>query len=210
MATQEVREYDQLDMRSLLRFLRTTVVGGLLFLVPLVVLGAIGEKALRIAHLVSDPLANRLFPDARQSVLLAGAAVLLALFCFIAGLLAMTSPARKLVDWLETTLLAKIPGYTLLKGAGESALGVQDHLQYPVVLARIEDAWQFGFLIERLPDQHYAIFVPGSPDPKSGAVYFMSAERVRTSEIPMHLAMKCLRGMGAGSAALLPRLGPLS
>ena len=70
---------------------------------------------------MSDPLATRLLPDARPSVLLAIAAVLLALFCFLAGLLAMTTSARRVVDWLESTLLAKIPGYTLLKGAGESA-----------------------------------------------------------------------------------------
>jgi uncharacterized membrane protein len=194
-------------MPGLLRFLRATLLGGLLFLVPLVVLGAIVEKALRIAHEVSDPLATRLLPDARPSVLLASAAVLLALFCFLAGLLAMTRPARKVVDWLESTLLAKIPGYMLLKGAGESALGVASQSQYPVVLARIEDAWQFGFLVERLPDQHCAVFVPGAPDPKSGSVYFMSAERVRPSEISMHQAMKCLHGLGAGSAALLRELG---
>ena len=195
-------------MRNLLRFLRTTVVGGLLFLVPLVVLGAIVERALRIAHRVSDPLANRLFPDARPSVLLASAALLLALFCFLAGLLAMAGPARRMIAWLESGLLAKIPGYLLLKAAGQSALGVESQSQYPVVLARIEDAWQFGFIVERLPDEHFAVYVPGAPNTMSGSVYFMSAERVRPTEIPMHHAMKCLRGMGAGSAAMLPGLGP--
>ena len=196
-------------MRNVWRFLRTTLVGGLLFLVPLVVLGAIVEKALRIAHRVSDPLANRLFPDARPAVLLASAALLLALFCFLAGLLAMAGPARRMIAWLESGLLAKIPGYLLLKAASQSALGVESQSQYPVVLARIEDSWQFGFLVERLPDEHLAVYVPGAPNTMSGSVYFMSAERVRPSEIPMHLAMKCLRGMGAGSAALLGgKLGP--
>jgi len=208
VVTPEDREYDRAGMRNLLRFLRTTLVGGLLFLVPLVVLGVIVEKALRIAHRVSDPLASRLFTNARPSVLLASAAVVLALFCFLAGLLAMASPARRLIGWLEATLLAKIPGYLLLKATSQSALGRDGESQYPVVLARIEDSWQFGFLVESLPDQHYAVYVPGAPNPMSGSVYFMSADRVRPSEIPIHVAMKCLRGLGAGSAALPLELGP--
>ncbi len=190
-------------MHRLLQFVRTTLVGGVLFMVPLVVLGAISGKALQVAHRVSDPLAARLFPDAPPPVLLASAVLVLVLFCFLAGLLAVTAPARLIVGWLESVLLSKIPGYTFLKSAGASALGVESTVQYPVVLARIEDSWQFGFVVERLPGGHSAVYVPGAPNPLSGSVYFMGADRMRATEIPMHVAMKCLRGLGAGSAAVL-------
>ena len=99
-------------MSGLLRFVRTTIVGGVLFLVPLVVLGAIIGKALQIAHRVSDPLTARLFPEAPPPLLLAAAVIVLVLFCFLAGLLAVTAPARRVVGWLESALLSKIPGYT--------------------------------------------------------------------------------------------------
>jgi uncharacterized membrane protein len=190
-------------MSRLLQFLRTTIVGGVLFLVPLVVLSAIIGKALQVAHRVSDPITARLFPEAPPPLLLAAAVVVLVLFCFLAGLLAVTPPARRIVGWLEGALLSKIPGYTFLKSAGASALGVESTVQYPVVLARIEDSWQFGFVVERLPGGNQAVYVPGSPNPLSGAVYFMGADRLRETEIPMHVAMKCLRGLGAGSAALM-------
>jgi uncharacterized membrane protein len=189
-------------MPRLMRFLRTTLVGGVLFLVPVVVLVVIVQKALSLAHVLSDPLAARLPSVAGHTpVLLAG--LVLVLVCFIFGLVAMTGPARTVVTWLEGTILSKIPGYVFLKGAGESALGLESRAPYPLVLARIEDAWQFGFLIERLEGGHLAVFVPGAPSPLSGSGYFMSPERVRPTNIPVAMALKCLNRLGAGAGALL-------
>src|SRR5262245_2254009 len=136
-------------MKRLLNFLRATLVGGILFLVPVTVLVMIVGKALELAHKITDPLAARL-PSVFDEAPILLASLLLVLVCFLMGLLAMTGPARRVVAWLEATLLSKIPGYMFLKGAGQSALGQDESAPYPLVLARIEDAWQFGFLIERL------------------------------------------------------------
>lgn len=188
-------------MGRLLHFLRTTLLGGVLFLVPIIVLVVIIDKALGIAHRVSDPLAAYLPAMKHAPVLLASA--LLTVICFAFGLLAMTALARKAVQWIETTILAKIPGYVFLKGAGESALGIEAHAPYPLVLARIEEAWQFGFLIEKLEGGHLAVFVPGAPNPMSGSVYFMGPDRVRPTDIPVSKALRCLNRLGAGAAELL-------
>ena len=47
-------------MKGFLHFLRTTLVGGILFLVPIVVLMIVLGKALAIAHKLADPIAARL------------------------------------------------------------------------------------------------------------------------------------------------------
>ncbi len=188
-------------MKRLVKFARTTLVGGVLFLVPVVVLGAVVGKALELVHKLSDPLAER-FPLAASHTPVLLASGLLILVCFLFGLVALTRPARAGVTWLESTLLSKIPGYTLLKGAGESALGHESSAAYPLLLARIEDSWQLGFLIERLEGGNLAVYVPGAPNPLSGSVYFMSPERVRSTDIPIAAALKCLRQLGAGSQGL--------
>ena len=182
--------------------MRTTLVGGVVFLVPIVVLVVIIDKALGLAHHLTDPLAAH-FPILIGNAPVLMASVFLVLVCFFLGLCAMTGPARLAVAWLESTLLSKIPGYVFLKGAGESVLGLEEHAPYPLVLARIEEAWQFGFLIEHLDGGHLAVFVPGAPNPMSGSVYFMSTERVRPSDVPVAAALKCLRQLGAGAHALL-------
>lgn len=193
-------------MGRFLQFTRTTLVAGVLFLVPIVVLIAIVDKALGLVHKLTDPLAAR-FPVAAGHTPLLLASALLILVCFVLGLVALARPARLAIGWLENTLLSKIPGYVFLKGAGESALGLEQSAPYPLVLARIEEAWQFGFLIEKLEGGHCAVFVPDAPNPLSGSVFFMSPERVRRSDIPVAAALKCLRQLGAGSHALLRNLG---
>ena len=154
--------------RRLLQFIRTTMVGGALFLVPLVVLTVIVEKALGIARKFSDPLAMR-FPELAVHTPVLLASLVLVVVCFVLGLLALTSPARAVVAWLENTLLSKIPGYSFLKGAGESVLGLEGQIPYTVVLARIEDSWQFGFVIEKLAGGHLAVFIPDAPNPLRAA-----------------------------------------
>jgi uncharacterized membrane protein len=192
-------------MKPILQFLRATLVGGLLFLVPIIVLVVVLGKALGLAHKVVDPLAEHLPAHSviglRTPMLLAIAIIVL--FCFLAGILARTALAKKIVRSLETAVLANVPGYELLKGMGESMLGVEKQTGHQVVLARIEDAWQIAFLVERLEGGHVAVFVPGAPNPLSGSVYFMTEDRIKAVDIPAAGAMKCLRRVGAGSNALL-------
>lgn len=193
-------------MNRVPHFFRTTLVAGVLFLVPIVVLVVIIAKALEFAHRFSDPLAAR-FPVMAGHTPLLLAALLLIIVCFLLGLLARLGPARMGVAWLESTFLSKLPGYAFLKGAGESVLGQEGQTPYPVVLARIEDAWQFGFVIEELDGGHRAVFVPGAPNAMSGSVYFMGPDRVRATNVTVSAALKCLRLLGAGGGKLLPDLG---
>jgi uncharacterized membrane protein len=125
------------------------------------------------------------------------------LFCLFAGLFARTRLARKSMDWLESVLLYNIPGYTFFKGISESLLGYETRHAYPVVLARIEEAWQIGFLMERLESGHYAVFVPDSPSVWSGSVYLMTEGRFQRVDISRIEAVKCLRRLGLGANELL-------
>ena len=49
-------------MKSILKFTRTSLVGGILFLLPIVIVAIIVGKALAIAHRIVGPLAAHL-PD---------------------------------------------------------------------------------------------------------------------------------------------------
>ncbi len=83
----------------------------------------------------------------------------LVLFCFLAGLLAKARFAKRSVVWLENTVLSFIPGYEFVKSMATMTVGQQDVLRQ-VVLVRIEDALQIGFVVERLDDSRAVVFVP--------------------------------------------------
>jgi uncharacterized membrane protein len=84
-------------------------------------------------------------------------------------------------------------------------MGYEAGHAYPVVLARIEEAWQIGFLMERLESGHYAVFVPGAPSVWAGSVYLMTEERFQRVDVSRVEAVKCLRRLGLGANELLGR-----
>jgi uncharacterized membrane protein len=195
-------------MKGVLRFMRATLAGGLLFLVPIVVLTAILGRAFEFARKLVAPLAN-LIPA--ETVLGVGLAKLLAIgfvvfICFLAGVIARSSLARKLVAWLELAILSNLPGYEFLKGMGEGALGAERSSAQQVVLANFEEAWAIGFLIERLDNGFVAVFIPDVPNPRSGAVHLMTSDRVQVVDVPPLAVLKCLKRLGTGSNALFGKL----
>jgi len=192
-------------VKSVLRFLRTTLTGGILFLLPIIIVVVILDKALVIANQIVAPLANHLPVHSligleTPKLLAIG---LLILFCFLAGFCARVVIAQKAVNWLEEAVLSNVPGYEFIKSASRSFFAVEKEQDHSVVLARIGDAWQIAFLVERLEGGHVAVFVPNAPSPQSGQVYFMTEDRTRHVEIPRTAALKCLTRYGMGSTALL-------
>ncbi len=192
-------------MKPRLQFLRTTLVGGLLFLVPIMVPAMIFGKAVAVARQVVDPLAGHL-PFAsviglHTPVLLAVGLVVL--FCFLTGFFARTRLAQKIVDSLESAVLSNVPGYEFLKRMGESMLGVEKEGTYPPVIVYFDDNSQIGFQVETLASGVVVVFIPGVPDANAGEVYLMPADRIAPINLPLAATLKCLKRLGAGSGALL-------
>ena len=113
-------------MKRLLRFLRTTLVGGLLFLVPIVVLVIVLGKAFTLVHQVVDPLAEHIPVHSviglRTPMLLAIGVIVL--FCFLAGFFARTALAQWILNGLETAVLSNVPGYEFFKGSDTTIYGL--------------------------------------------------------------------------------------
>ena len=129
------------------------------------------------------------------------AVVLVALICFLAGLLARTVPAQHIVNALESSVLSKIPAYEYLKQESASALGVAEIGELPLVFVPMEGGWQLGVQTEALSNGLVSIFVPGAPNPHSGSVLFFS-DIVRPAGIKLAAGLGCLRRCGAGASAL--------
>ncbi len=192
-------------MKTFFQFLKTTIIGGILYLVPFIVLLAVIGKAHEISSKIVMPLAARIPFESVVGLetpkMLAIA--LIVIFCFLAGLFAKTSYSKKIGNWLETAILSNVPGYTFIKSMGESMVGLEKEDGQQLVLARIEDAWQIAFLVERLEQGHVAVFVPGAPSPWSGSVYFMTEDRIKPLDASIKAAMGCVKRLGMGSNALL-------
>jgi hypothetical protein len=101
-------------------FLKNTIVGGAVFLLPVALVGFILSRALRLTKGVAEPLAKGLQLDQLGSVAGMGAAAILSvlmlvLVSFAAGFAARTAVGRRITRWSENSLLGNLQQYHLMK-----------------------------------------------------------------------------------------------
>ncbi len=185
--------------------LRTTILGGALFLAPFVILVILLSKALEITRGAIRPIAERLPFESLIGLeapkILAG--LLLVVVCFVAGLFARTSRAKRLVGWLETALLSNLPGYSFMKNVGEEYAAGAPTSGHESVLVRLDDSYQLGFLVDRLASGHVVVFLPGAPKPWNGDVLIVEDSRVTLLSPSSKVAVRCLQQLGSGVGGLV-------
>ena len=190
-------------------FLRTTAIGGLLFLLPLIVLGALIGQLVPIVMTIAAALAEFLPVETQTpggiSLLILLAIVIVLLLCFAAGLVARWSLGRRLSDAFEKKLLLFFPRYAILKDQmADSIGGDQTKPQMKPVLVRFDDSSRIGFETERSEDaQLVAVYLPGSPDPWAGKVALISADRIEPLKADFGVAVATCEQLGRGATTLL-------
>lgn len=192
-------------MSPLKGFLKTTIVGGLLFLVPLILLGLVLRHAMGIAGKVAGPIAE-MFPAHEIAGVAIGtiiAALLLLLAAFVAGIFARTDAGRSLTHWFEESFLGNLPQYRVVTSMAEGLTKVEQAEGLKPVLVGADGGWQLGYSLEQVRDGWVAVFIPQSPTPLSGNVVYLPSDRVRPLGIGIGEAMKLVKRMGVGSAESL-------
>ena len=194
------------------RFIKTTILGGILFLVPIIIFMAVIGKALEFSNLIAVPLAEGLSVDSVGGFAMVHtlAVAILIAFCFVAGLAAKTTIAKNLITSLETNILDKIPAYELLKAKTQSTLSPEEAEGLRPAITRFDDSWQIVFEIERLPDGKVVIFLPGAPDPWSGSVSVVTGDRVTPLDITMKSAVTLMKRIGRESKDILQHANAFS
>jgi uncharacterized membrane protein len=186
-------------------FVKTTVIGGLVVIVPLAIIVFVAGDAVNTLVEVTKPLTTDFpfgpFVNALLAVLIA--ALVIIAICFVAGFLLSTFWGRTAKNWLERTLLERIPMYSTLRGLTQRFAGIED-ADYPVVEADLygSESRVLGILVDELPDGRKAVYVPSSPMVTIGQLHILSASRVTETQLSMAETIGCLSQMGLESRKL--------
>jgi uncharacterized membrane protein len=188
-------------MKYAWEFVKNTLVGGLLIVVPIYLAVLLLLKAMQSVMGLVRPLAQ-LLPSWIPADNILSLLLVLSL-CFLIGLAVRAPIGRALRERLEQSLFERIPGYALFRSltqrlAGES----REHVWQPA-LAEIEDALVPAFIIEELEDGRFTVFVPSIPTPLAGAVYVLSQDRVHPLDIPFTQAIQTVSRWGSGAKELV-------
>ena len=184
--------------------MKTTILGGLLFLVPLAFLAIVLGKAFQVSMLLVDPI-DAVMPIetvAGIAFINVMAIVLIIVVCFLAGLAAQRGWMSSRVQKLDGLLIDAIPGYAVAKGMIGSVAKEEDIASVLTpVLVQFDDYRQIAFEIEH-DDTESVVFLPGAPSTWSGSTGVVERHRVRPLNVPTHQAVKLMRVLGRGSLAL--------
>jgi uncharacterized membrane protein len=188
-------------------FLKTTIIGGASFLLPVALVIFIMSYALRLVRRIAEPISHSLHLDhlvgAGVGTVTVLSVAVLVLISFAAGIVARTAAGRRLTRWSENSFLGRLPHYRVIKSMAEGLAHIENASGLKPVLVNIEDAWQIGYLLEQLEKDWVVVFLPQAPTPMSGNVMYMPANRVRSLEITMVQAMSIVKAIGVGSSAAL-------
>lgn len=196
-------------MKTIFRFIKTTLVGGLLFVLPVWLSVLLLVKSLGALTLIFKPIMKGL-PEEVNHPFLASVLVLV-LGCFVVGLLIQTSLGCICNNAFRTHVLDHIPGYAVLRGLTEQLTHHGYANAFAPCLAEIEEALVPAFIVERHTDGRFTVFVPSAPTPVAGSIYILAPERVHPIDVSVLKVMSCVSKWGSGSSELLSALpGPCS
>jgi uncharacterized membrane protein len=147
---------------------------GVLVILPVYLTALLLLKAMKTVTGLVRPLA-RWLPDwlPAQHVL---SFLFVVILCFLVGIAVRTSIGQVARNRIESSVLQKIPGYTLFRSMTRQLAGDSGETAWKAALVEIEDALVPAFIVEELADGSFTVFVPSVPT--DGASPILAAHRV--------------------------------
>jgi len=169
-------------MKHIVEFFKTTVIGGLFVLLPVLLLYLMLAQALPMVIALAEPLALLLPEGALDQ---GKAKVLMALLLivgasFLIGLALRSEAGRRLGDWIETNLLLRLPSYAVVKSLVRGFAGDTQGAGFkPAVLVSQTGERQVAYVVEDRGDEYLTILVPWAPTPFAGPVKIVPRDRIK-------------------------------
>ena len=194
-------------MNAFKSFLKTTLFGGALIVLPIVILIAVFNWLYEFIVDKLRPITNIILETARMQEFAAAvlAVIIILIVFFIVGLIVQTRIGKFLFDYTEQTLLTKIPLYKIIRETTIQIMGSNKRLFKQVALVKLfgNDTMLTAFVTDKHDDGSFTVFVPSGPAPTAGFIYHLRKEYVQLVDYPIEKAMKTIFSLGAGSKELL-------
>ena len=188
-------------MRRFVVFLKSTLLGGLIVVLPAWLAVLLVLKALRQLQVFVKPVSSHL-PHSVAYPRVIAILVLIGL-CFLIGALIQTAIGAKAERAAERVVLERIPGYTVLRSLASRLSDHAETASFQPALVEIEEALVPAFIVEQHSGDRWTVFVPSVPTPMAGAVYIIDNKRVHPLDLPAVSVMQCIAKWGGGSDKLV-------
>ena len=193
-------------MKQLLDFLKTTAMGGLFVLLPILLLYLLLAEALDMIVALATPIAD-LFPEGTfgkvEFPVIVGLILILGV-SFVIGLGLRAKIARRSGRWIERTILDRLPAYSALKSltTGFAEAGKAGAFK-SALLVSADGEREFIYVIEDHGEDHLTVLIPWAPTAFAGSVKIVDRKRVELLDANLGDVSKVLSHWGVGALGLL-------
>ena len=197
-------------MEKIKSFLRTTVFGGFLVVLPIIVLIFVLGWLYEFLTDKIRPITNILIETARFSEVVAAivAVIVILILFFLVGLIVQTKLGRYAVHMMEEKFLKKIPLYKIIKETVIQLFGGEKIIFKAVALVRpfSNETMITAFITDESQNGYTTVFIPSAPAPTGGYIYHLKNKYVIKIDYPVEQAMKTVLSLGAGSKEFINKL----
>ena len=183
-------------------FLSTVFVGGLLAILPIVIIfkvfSWIFTWLMEFIQPFTTVITSNIGVNITAAKIIATTAVILS--CFLIGILVKTAWGKWLQSFTERWFLQKIPGYTTLKEIfNQFQPDNKQNFSKPVLITLDQGTnYLMGFVTDKYEEDRYSVFIPTSPSPVNGFVVQTTSESIKFIDAPSETVMRSVLSCGVG------------
>ena len=195
-------------MKKLTEFFKTIAAGGLMVLLPVLLLCLVLAQMLQLIVTLATPIANLLQEGGLEKVAspVLVALVLLAGASFAIGLIMQSKVGRRFGQWIENATLKQLPVYSALKRLTRGFAGTEAGETFMPAMLEIDPGIQeIVYLVEETADGLAAVMVPHAPTAFSGPVKIVDRKRLTLLDTNIGDLSRSLSHWGVGTASLAAR-----
>ncbi|HEX5006661.1 MAG TPA: hypothetical protein VFV70_06080 [Hyphomonadaceae bacterium] len=193
--------------KPLLEAAWTTIIGGAVFLVPLVVIVFFGSKLLGFLEGLLKPIEARTGELALGGVAFTTvlAIIIILLACYLVGLWGRTRHGHSVMQWAQKSIALVVPSFGMynellneIGGEGANA---------SVVMVPTDAGWTLAISFEEQADGSRLVFIPGAPAWTEGSIALAPPENIRPTDLTVSEMIGLLRHCGRPSDATAKLVG---
>ena len=193
-------------MKQFGEFLKTTALGGLFVVLPVILLYMLLGEVVGLVIGLATPIAD-LFPKGTFDNLTAPlpiALILLVGVSFVFGLALRVEIGRRLGDWIERSVLGRLPMYGALKSLTKAFADAGEGTAFrPALLVSSDGVRDVIYVVEDHGDGQLTVLVPWAPTAFSGFVKIVGKDRVEMLDTNLGEASRVLSHWGVGVRDIL-------
>jgi uncharacterized membrane protein len=195
-------------MNKIIEFLKTTILGGLFVLLPIIILYLALGKVTGVLVALATPFADLFFPgrfdDTQFPVLVS--IILLIGVSFVLGLFMLSELSLRFGNWIDRTILGKLAIYNAIKSLTKGFADSQAETSFkPALLKSADGIKEFVYIVEDHGDDNLTVMIPWTPTPFTGTIKIVPKDHVEPLDVKMGKLTEALSQWGIGAKDILSK-----